>query len=427
MIRRVLRFASSFFSLENAFVLFLLSGRFKADPRFSWFPIDITLFFMGISILAFIYIYIRNANKISLGTVAIVAILIYFAFLHWSVLSMLWAQYTGYTLQKAIRLIGPVTISFLIPLLAISRENTRLIRFLSLWILYSLWIASEAWITYLNGNNMQLLTHEVLGGNYLGVGRVVGFSAISALGLLFLTDRGINKLVRVMLIASLGFFLLTLLVVGARGPFVATVISILVMLLIILFVYYKKFAQYVFYIAVLSVLFGLLLPHIPAVTLKRLDVLFTESGGVSVEGRLSRYSFSINLASSNPFLGSGLSSFYYYYKDSAEKDRDYPHNIFLEIFSELGVIGLILFIMLLTLPFLNFYSRKLRYDQQLLRFIIMALYFFDFINSQVSGDLSDNRTLFSSIGLLLGYNSSRCLQSSPTDYKRREYKHAKRL
>ena len=78
----------------------------------------------------------------------------------------------------------------------------------------------------------------------------------------------------------------------------------------------------------------------------------------------------------------------------------YPHNLFLEIASEFGVITLFLFLLYL------FHSVYLSFKINLTSKLItgnMLFYTFAFLllNSMISGDLSDARLLFVFIPLML--------------------------
>ncbi len=83
----------------------------------------------------------------------------------------------------------------------------------------------------------------------------------------------------------------------------------------------------------------------------------------------------------NIFKGIGLGSFSIYFL--GEDVISYPHNIFLEIFLECGLIGLILFLALLWKFYKNF---------SLNIFSLLAIFYF--ISAQFSGDLPGNNNFF---------------------------------
>ncbi|HCE4629675.1 TPA: O-antigen ligase family protein [Vibrio parahaemolyticus] len=128
-----------------------------------------------------------------------------------------------------------------------------------------------------------------------------------------------------------------------------------------------------------------------------LGVLFTlVSGGDvtsgvnygSVGSRLDMYTYSYEIIKSNP-LGVGLGNWGDYVSVEGMK---YPHNFFLEIFTEMGVVFGVLFLSVFILPL--FFSVSL----------IKAIMCFFMINQLFSGDILDARYfLFFSI---LGYVDS---------------------
>lgn len=84
----------------------------------------------------------------------------------------------------------------------------------------------------------------------------------------------------------------------------------------------------------------------------------------------------------------------------------YPHNIFLEITSELGFLGLFSFTFILLdsimVAFRNIRNAKSKNDFYLTLALLMNLIFM-LINSSVSGDINDNRLLFTFLGLVYAY------------------------
>ena len=123
----------------------------------------------------------------------------------------------------------------------------------------------------------------------------------------------------------------------------------------------------------------------------RLSFLFSEDKGSSVDGRLELINFTFNKIADNPIFGYGIGSFSkeYYNIDG----RYYPHNIFLEIWFELGVIGVFIFgIFLLTLLF------KFNVKKNIAYFVIMLP---PLLNSLKSLEFTEHRLLFFCFGMIL--------------------------
>jgi O-antigen ligase len=78
--------------------------------------------------------------------------------------------------------------------------------------------------------------------------------------------------------------------------------------------------------------------------------------------------------------------------------RRYPHNIFLESLTEGGAVGLLLLCMLLGVGMTRLFSANVFDEPQ--RLIVFLCFVNTFTNAQFSGDLSDNRSLFATIGFM---------------------------
>ncbi|MFN3554382.1 MAG: O-antigen ligase family protein [Bacteroidales bacterium] len=76
--------------------------------------------------------------------------------------------------------------------------------------------------------------------------------------------------------------------------------------------------------------------------------------------------------------------------------RMYPHNLFLEVFFELGIIGIVLFCVLIIMAFRNFSLRSGP---------IFPLFLFAFLNAMKSNTITDLWILFSLMGLLSKQNA----------------------
>jgi O-antigen ligase len=102
-------------------------------------------------------------------------------------------------------------------------------------------------------------------------------------------------------------------------------------------------------------------------------------------------------------IGVGIGGFSYIYNRSDM--RLYPHNIFLEILSELGVLGMFLF------TFMILFSLKVALNNiketnnvnYYLNLGILLNFIFMFLNSQFSGDINDNRLLFTFLGSIYAF------------------------
>ena len=81
----------------------------------------------------------------------------------------------------------------------------------------------------------------------------------------------------------------------------------------------------------------------------------------------------------------------------------YPHNQYLEIFVRFGIFGIPLFVASLFGAF-NFHIRNFRKNFRTEEFVFMSMVFvFSYLQSQSSLGLDINRSLFLSLGFMIGY------------------------
>jgi len=117
------------------------------------------------------------------------------------------------------------------------------------------------------------------------------------------------------------------------------------------------------------------------------------------------YNTAINSLKDFPrnIVGLGIGGFSVFYNGYDAPRGLYPHNIFLEIGSELGILGLFAFIFVICksiiVAFDNIKKSKLEWNYYINISLLMSLIFM-LINSSVSGDINDNRLLFTTLGLI---------------------------
>lgn len=106
--------------------------------------------------------------------------------------------------------------------------------------------------------------------------------------------------------------------------------------------------------------------------------------------RVDLYAESIELLRNN-FMGYGIGSFGLL--SWGEDVRFYPHNIFLEVALEMGVVGFFFFSVLILIGFKSFYKNNL----------FFYLFLISLVNAQLSGDLVGNNYIFIFLFLSVSY------------------------
>jgi len=240
------------------------------------------------------------------------------------------------------------------------------------------------------------------GGNIIGLGRLSGITAI------IIVIKGFyDKPKR---IYKLGYFILlavtifVLMLTSARMALIALLVSVL-MIFPISFKFNLKEIKVSKNMLSLLLLLPLLVvgffitnvyKHFE-VMIKRISVIFTQDGGgASVSSRSNMYDIAIDMWKESPFFGQGIGSYAIRYLGF--DNRAYPHNIFMEFLSEIGLVGLILFVALFLIalkPLITVLKRGINSHQV----IILMVLIFVLLNVNSSGDINDNRWIFSFLAL----------------------------
>lgn len=172
-------------------------------------------------------------------------------------------------------------------------------------------------------------------------------------------------------IISVCIFMILMMSNNSRAPFLSLIIVLLVYYSRNLSIFKKRL------MLILAVIFSGLI-------ISRMNDYIIESADYSLYERSIIVQKVLNYNLDNIFLGYGLGSFGILIHN--DDSISYPHNIFLEILFENGLIGIILFLVL-------FYFVLKKNEINLLSLLICYFFF----NSLVSGDLTSNNQLFLAI------------------------------
>ncbi len=217
----------------------------------------------------------------------------------------------------------------------------------------------------------------------------MGLAFLSMLFITIVEQNRFNKLKTLLL------FILMILS-NSRGPILSMVVTMFIIITLNInhkYIYkkvYKKLLNTV--IIIFSILFISL--FINSNNIFKILITFTDNNSLS---RLGMYSFSINLIKKN-ILGYGIGSFKYLYNGI----HYYPHNFILEVLLELGLQGLVVFIVP-TCGFLAKYFKILKVkdenkDTPYIDYSFSVL-LFAILNAQFSGNLITNEYIW--FGLIL--------------------------
>jgi len=392
---------------EVSLLLFLTAGTFKAEiSRLMPDVPDPTVVLAGIVAAAVLSRLLRTTGSLSKkrapraetsdqrpDTAHFVTLAwAYGALLFIVVSSALSLTATDYGRDKALRFATLTTLATVAPYFLIDTE-TRLARFL---------IAAVAL-----GGAMTVLgtvTGEGLaafGATHIATGRVIGLGLIGA-GYFFLGVR--RRLRRWLVWAPLaGVLLFGFLYSGSRGSLLSLGAT-LVVIVLLAFAFQRGRRMVLTGLAgcaVLAVVVTASRPEAVEVMNRRLNYVaegpLTTTAGTRV--RLAQAAF--ETFGANPLTGVGIGGFDLAWSLSDRPRGQYPHNIFLEVASELGVIGLASLVLLILLGFRNAFRafRVARGESLRAAVLVIAIASYFLVNALFSGDLNDNRMLFAAVGL----------------------------
>jgi O-antigen ligase len=137
---------------------------------------------------------------------------------------------------------------------------------------------------------------------------------------------------------------------------------------------------------------------------RALSVLTGTGAGVSSNGRSELWSAALQTFSAHPFFGLGTGGF-----ATVNPENLYPHNLLLEIASELGVVGLaLIFGILVTGAVTILRNSRAALDQDRARAaLVVSLFVAAVTNAMFSGDLTTNGPVWLAIGLGVGMSQVR--------------------
>lgn len=384
-----------FFSKESLFAFYLVSGIFKLIyPLLHIHGVpDITL----LSAILLVFFMVKEApevlKNISINHAElIVIVLLFYGFM---VLSLGYTTSESYCITKTVAF-GTVILAFFFPILTKKFNINYFIYSFTIFTFIISIVFLNFYISYLNEDDIILLymTNEEARELTVGYLAVAEFNGILVLYYFFSKrERPLFKWFLFLIAFGLLF------ISGGRGPLIFTLLilggymSYQLLLSLINF----KIKKIVLPLLVVG-LFSMAL--VSAIFIKTIDLkknkslkliensierLITlkesEGGGDSAYSRILYTQFAIDKINKKPFLGYGIGSFGFEYTNI--DDLDYPHNIFLEVWFELGIIPLILFLLLFYLVYQNILFTKSAWS--------LALYFYFLLNLLKSSSLIDIR------------------------------------
>ncbi|MDD3741842.1 MAG: O-antigen ligase family protein [Bacteroidales bacterium] len=395
--------------MEYIFALFYLSGILKSF--FIYFhipiPVDLTILAAVLMIVSVVFQYCRGKIPLQYDKRNLIAFVFLLVFYVWILVTLFYTPSKSYSYQKAALFI-PNILAFAYPLILKRFNIAKFFRIISLVLPFISIVFISVYLDYSNYTGANKDMYESVLGLYLVCSTLLGINVL----VIACSKEKIFKSPAIST-AVLVMSLLMMLILGARGPLLFCMVLLLAYWIFglsktiysgkILISGLKKIMYGILILIVFSgmfLFFGEELDYLLGRSLVRFELLMpSESEGVSNMGnsvnvRVEQLNFGMELITDNlgdSMFGYGLGSFGILH--TGKDGRSYPHNIFLEIWIEAGLIGLFLFICFLWMVF----SKNING----FTYISILVLLFVLMNSLKSSSFIDIRVYFAIFGIYM--------------------------
>lgn len=306
--------------------------------------------------------------------------------------------------DKFLEFIGFAALAYFAPFI-ILKTYKKMKCFLSSLVLIGIVMAGLVIVLdpYSQGDAFQMQ----IGSNYLAIQHMAGMAALVILYFWWPAARGWPRWTAwgILLIVQL----VALLYTGGKGSVVMLFVTILFMSALtirvnhmVLTVSDKRMFVYPIIVGSLGlVIIGVILVRYgSSAFLQRFAFLFTEDHYSAIE-RLVNLQIAFDLFQQHPVLGSGLGSFAAFASEPLDGSEDvfkYPHNVLIEVLSELGLVGVFVFLNMVLFPLIRVLRLRRGYKGLSLPNVFLSLTLFTLLNAMTSGHIA-NPALFGFLGI----------------------------
>jgi len=198
---------------------------------------------------------------------------------------------------------------------------------------------------------------------------------------------------------------------GVRGPLISVIIGLAFYLLIMYIRQPRMWIRMAVIVILLLMTFNVWNPYITS-KVPNIKIYSPQKiiKGASAQQRLEQYQATKRLFAQRPLLGGGTAGY------SQRTEFGYPHNIFLEIVSDNGLIGLLVFLCFLIsvlrygVLYITKHFRRSHQSEKTIGLIILVVVVTLFIEKQISYSLTTHKDLFTFLALIVNLPS---LSSNP--------------
>ncbi len=318
-------------------------------------------------------------------------------------LSLFYTPNFEYGLKKVFEFMFTTTVACFIPFF-LFRNLLIISRFLGTILLIGIVFVVVILIANPYSTSFEFKTK--IGSNYLLIQHMSGMAGLIILYYYVMRAKSVRY--TIWLFSLFVTIMGVILYVGGKGPVLAFVVTTFFMSIksvkvtkrISLLLHSKR--QLLFPILVIvtgsAVLTFFMFTQDFSALIWRIGFIFSGEHYSQVE-RLENARIALTLFQQNPFFGVGIGGFsaHSFVLEGVERFR-YPHNIIIEVLSELGLVGFLLFSFIITFSFRHLLSIQKKYLNSHFPTVFIALFLFTFLNAMTSQDIT-NPALFSFIGI----------------------------
>jgi len=363
---------------EIALALFFLVGLVKGDPSLASAPVDLTLLIGAIVQIGVCYRLFIKRQALQLPA----EYFLYLPLLLMMVLSLAYTPNFAGGMDKLLRFVCLTSIGILAPFVLFD-DFRKLGRFFLCLIFGGVALAVNS-LTMLGGEERMVSPS--------GLNTELG--AASAVALILIWGMVFPRLSlgrRILLYPFLGILGIALIGSGGRFANVSTVICLIVGAVLC-----RKLFTDIVIVGGLGVL-ALPLFWIPQASFDYLRSLLHPSEAMSTRNDLMW--LGVRMFSEHPIFGVGVQGFRYLSPNPIT--YNYPHNLFLELGSEMGILAAVAFLALAFLAFWEIFNQLrnpfLPGDSLIPTVFLLLIYVF--LDAMVSGDMNDLRFMWFVFGL----------------------------
>ena len=348
--------------------------------------VDLTILFLGLTVLFTLpCLFFRGVKGYQHATAAGMLLLLYAMPLLYLSLADFSVEYTQ---TKTAGFFTATLMSSILPIYLIRNEQG--LRWFLKFLLFSSAAAviipvTEAWAT--GALDTVSFRGDGFSAKVITISRVAAMCTLVAFIQLRANSLNLGKIAAIVIIAACT---LSALITASRGPFFGMIFTL------VLLNYRNReglsglFVKLVF-LGVMGALAFLLAPYLTEILPEAsIDKLSDQESST----RLDLWKEAYTLFITNP-LGVGFAQ-YQQYNQTIETAITYPHNIFLEYFTEMGFPGGILFCVAILWVVITHKPNRYKSDMYTLVFVLFVYFL---IQAQVSGSINGNRTLFAMMSI----------------------------